>query len=96
MDVFAVINHLLNFIAPALFVALLLALAGRAALGRAVLIGGFWRGLWRAFLVNAAVGIVVLAGGLVVFGNDGRMLTYAALTLASGCSQWMMSKGWRR
>ena len=96
MDLFALINHLLNFIAPALFVALLLALAGGVARGGAALEGGFWRGLWRSFWINGALGVAVLAGGLVVFGHDGKMLTYAALVLACGSGQWLVSKGWRR
>jgi len=85
------LNHLLTFIAPAVFVALVL--AGGARL------------LWRkkAHLlpwyhmasVNALLGILVLALGLVLTGQDGRMGTYAALVLALGSCQWLMSGGWK-
>ncbi|MDR3368008.1 hypothetical protein [Rhodoferax sp.] len=38
------------------------------------------------------VGCVVLVGGLVVFGHDGKMLTYLALVLAVASSQWFLSR----
>ena len=56
MELLDIANHLLNFVAPALFVALLLALAGRVVRGRGALVGGFWRGLWRSVWVNALLG----------------------------------------
>lgn len=46
--------------------------------------------------INALLGIVVLAMGLVLSGQDGRMMTYAALVLALGSCQWLMSGGWRK
>lgn len=94
MDVLAVINHLLNFIAPALFVALLLALAGRAALADGSW-RGWWRAFWRTFWVSALAAIAVLTGGLFLFGNDGKMLTYAVLVLVCGSVQWVLGRGWR-
>lgn len=45
--------------------------------------------------VNALLGVLVLALGLVLLGQDGRMGTYAALVLAMGSCQWLMSGGWR-
>ncbi|MBF6630120.1 MAG: hypothetical protein ITG01_03065 [Comamonas sp.] len=85
------LNHLLNFVAPAVFVSV--ALAGGARL--------VWR--QRAHLlpwyhmasVNALLGVLVLALGLVLTGQDGRMGTYAVLLLATGSCQWLMSGGWR-
>ncbi|MCA9043300.1 MAG: hypothetical protein KDF54_10675 [Hydrogenophaga sp.] len=80
MTFLALIGHLLNFVAPALGVALLLWGAPR-----------LWptvrRGRWsasREFLFLWSVGIAVLLGGLVAFGRDGKMLTYAALVLTQG------------
>ncbi len=46
--------------------------------------------------VNALLGILVLALGVVLLGQDGRMGTYAVLVLAMGTCQWLMSGGWRR
>jgi hypothetical protein len=37
----------------------------------------------------------VLAGGLMFFGHDGQMATYAALVLACATSQWLVGGGWR-
>ena len=86
------LNHLLSFVAPAVFVGVLLA--------------GGTRWVWRkrAHLlpwyhmacVNALLGILVLLLGLVLTGQDGRMGTYAALVLVQGTCQWLMSLGWKR
>ena len=84
--------HLLSFVAPAFFLAVVLSLGARLA----------WRK--RAHLlpwyhmacVNALLGILVLAIGLVLTGQDGRMGTYAALVVVLGTCQWLMSSGWQR
>lgn len=84
MTFLALIGHLLNFIAP--------------AIGGALLLWGMPRlwpkvraGRWTArqeLLALCALGVAVLLAGLVVFGRDGRMLTYAALVLAQGSLVW--------
>ena len=38
---------------------------------------------------------MVLVAGLVFFGRDGKMATYAALVLAIASSQWLLLRGWR-
>lgn len=86
-----VANHLLNFAAPAAAVALLLAFTGRffgsktpvalSALARTAII--------------FVVGVVVLAVGLVLWGRDGKMLSYAALVVVSATCQWVLVRGWR-
>lgn len=43
----------------------------------------------------AACAAVVLAG-LLLFGRDGKMATYAALMLVLASTQWGMGRGWRR
>ena len=85
-----ILNHLLNFVAPAAFVALLLVLGGRL-LGAQ---GGSLAG-WRQWAVVFVVGLVVLAAGLALWGRDGKMLTYALLVLATASCQWVLSRGWR-
>jgi len=85
------LNHLLNFVAPAFFVALLLALFGRLAFHRSATT----MALWKQITVNFVVGVVVLVIGLVAFGNDGHMATYAALVLVCGIGQWLLARGWR-
>ena len=86
------LNHLLNFIAPAFFVALLLALLARWLVGT----GGKAVGLGRQLLLNTGAGVLVLVAGLVVWGRDGRIGTYAALVLVCGTVQWALLRGWRR
>lgn len=86
-----ILNHLLNFVAPAAFVALLLVLCGRlfGAKGAAKL------AVWRQFAVVFVVGLAVLAGGLALWGRDGKMLTYAALVVAAATCQWLLVRGWK-
>lgn len=86
-----ILNHTLNFMAPAAAVALLLVLCGRlfGAAGGAAMAG------WRRFAIVFVVGLAVLAAGLVVLGRDGKMLTYAALVVATATCQWVLGRGWR-
>ena len=86
-----ILNHLLNFVAPAAAVALLLVLAGGwiGPKGRPAMAA------WRRFAVLFVVGVAVLAGGLVLLGRDGKMLTYAALVLGCASTQWVLSRSWR-
>jgi hypothetical protein len=37
--------------------------------------------------------LVVLALGLALLGQDGKMLTYLALVVAAASGQWFMRKG---
>ena len=86
-----IINHLLNFVAPAAAVALVLVLGGGLIGSRSPLALAWWLRLGIVF----AVGVAVLAAGLVVWGRDGKMLTYALLVLATASCQWVLSRGWR-
>lgn len=92
MDFTAAALHLLNFLAPALCLPLLLWPMARLAFGRPA---GAPR-WWVQWGVQAAVGAAVLLAGLWVFGRDGKMLTYAALVLAGVSCQWLLQRGWRR
>jgi len=83
--------HLLGFAAPALAVAVLVAAAAPLVLPTATR-GPGW--LVRT-LINMAVGLAVLAGGLWWFGRDGKMATYAALVVVVGTVQWLAARGWR-
>ena len=89
MDFVDLVWHLAGFVAPALGVAAgvtLLAQAMTRKLAPAHILG-------RRFLINLAVGLVVLVGGLVLSGQDGRMLTYGALVLACAAAQaWQTRK----
>jgi hypothetical protein len=78
------LNHLLNFVAPAL--ALGAALAYLAPLFMKNKAVGRTRHSQAA--INSVVGTLALLAGLVFFGRDGKMLSYAALVLATASSQW--------
>jgi hypothetical protein len=86
------IDHLLNFIAPALAVALVLALLARWMFGRDAAAPGFWVQL----AINFLAGVAALSAGLWYFGRDGKMATYAALVLVCGSVQWLWAMGSRR
>ena len=82
------LNHLLNFLAPALWLALLM--PGLARL--------LWRGaptrlkLGEQVGIQLVAGILVLIAGLVLLGRDGAMLTYAVLVGVAGVTQWVMQR----
>ncbi len=79
--------HLLNFIAPACAVAAWLALV--TPLVSNISLG--WQAWRRQFLLGSAVGVAVLLAGLIGFGNDGKILTYAAMVLACATTQWLLT-----
>jgi hypothetical protein len=87
MGFLASINHAINFLAPAFWMALLMPLGARLLIRKrpsALSMKGL-------IALHFVVGCVVLAAGVVVFGNDGKMLTYLALVLAVASSQWVFS-----
>jgi hypothetical protein len=86
------LDHFLNFVAPAFAVGYLCAVLGRFAMRRAPKAPSWW----AQGAVNFAVGAAVLAAGLIVFGRDATMATYAAMVIACGTSQWLVAGGWRR
>ena len=92
MSALDLLYHLLNFAAPALFVAGVLALLARFLLPQAA--GA--RGRWAQFAINLIAGVAVLCAGLAYFGRDGMMLTYAALVVVCGTAQWWLGRGWKR
>lgn len=92
MPPLALIDHLLNFVAPAFFVALTLAILTRWAFRRNAGAPRFW----AQIAVNSVAGAAVLAAGLMYFGRDGKMATYAALVMVCGTVQWFLVGGYRR
>lgn len=84
--------HALNFLFPAIGVAVL-ATAAAKLLWRSELAEVGWR---RLMLWTAAAGIAALVGGLAVFGRDGKMASYAAVVLASAATLWWVGFGTRR
>lgn len=96
MTAYLLTDHLLNFMAPALFVALGLVLATR-------LMGRFFRlkrplvpSLYAQSAIVFIVNILTLLAGLVLFGSDGKMLAYAALVLGAALCQGLLLGSFRR
>ncbi len=84
--------HLLNFMAPAFFIAVLLVLAGKAFMRKSP--GAL--ALWKQVALVFGSGVLVLSAGLLLTGRDGKMLTYAALVVCCASVQWLLLKGWRK
>ncbi|MDR0478941.1 MAG: hypothetical protein LBH31_03870 [Burkholderiaceae bacterium] len=86
MDAINLFWHIVNFIAPALW------------LGLVMMIWDLWakrasrpapRRRLRGLLLDWGIGIAVLLAGLVITGHDGRMFTYGALALAVSGRRWL-------
>lgn len=90
MDPLAFLNHLFNFIAPALWLALLLPLLARIFMKKRPLA----LSLSAQAAINFVVAAAVLVVGLWVFGDDGKMLTYLGMALVGASSQWLMRRAW--
>jgi len=85
------LNHLLNFLAPAMGVGLLVATAAPVFMKKR-LVARIWA--WHAAL-NSIAGAAALGVGLWLFGNDGKMASYALLVVLVASSQWACGKGWK-
>jgi type III secretory pathway component EscT len=84
----ALFFHLLNFSAPAVTVALLVACSVRIVAPRQAA----FKRWWASIAINSIVGVLVLVAGLWHYGVDGKMATYAALAMAVGTSQWLQCR----
>lgn len=95
MTALNLINQWLNFVAPAAGVALLLVLLAR-------LFSGFLRSkrplalsLWSQTAIVFIAGVLLLLTGLVLFGRDGKMASYALLAVGAASCQWVLLRGWK-
>ena len=95
MTAYLLLDHILNFIAPAAVAALLLVLT--AHLFNRFLVSN--RSLAPSISAQVAIifilNVFVLVAGLVFFSNDGKMATYAAMVVAAALSQWVMCRCWK-
>lgn len=84
--------HLLSLFAPALGLA---ALASGLAklLWRRELRGHAW---WRLFAWGAGAGAIATVVGLVAYGQDGRVGTYAGIVVACTTALWWSAFARRR
>jgi len=83
------LNHLLNLFLPALGLGLLAAAAAKLV-WRRELSTVAWR---RLALPACASSAVVMLGGLVLFGRDGKMATYGAMVLVCALTLWWQGFG---
>lgn len=91
MTFLTLINHFLNFAAPAFAVALLLVAGSHVFMGKVAKSRGWIAPIALLFVVGCAV----LALGAALLGSDGRMPTYMALVLVCASAQWVWLRGWR-
>ncbi len=89
MGPFDALWHLLNLLLPAAGLGVLAAALSKLV-WRSALSGVRWRRL--ASWASAAAGVALVAG-LVLTGRDGRMVTYAAMVLASAGALWWAGFG---
>lgn len=85
------LNHVLNFVAPAIWLAISLALLSRMFIKKVP----SSRSLMRQAAVNFLVCLLVLVLGLWFFGRDGKMLTYSIMAVLAATSQWTMARAWQ-
>lgn len=85
------LNHLLNFSAPAAWMAVFMSLLARLARGKTPAA----RSLSGQVLVNFAVCLGTLGLGLWLFGRDGKMASYLSMAVLCASSQWVMARSWR-
>lgn len=91
MGPLALINHTINLLAPAFWLALLLPWCGRWLMkSRRSAIS-----VLAQFACQLVLGCVVLVAGLVLQGRDGKMASYLILVVLMASCQWIMQRGWR-
>ena len=95
MTAYLLLDHILNFIAPAAIVALMLVLAARLFNRFLASNRSFIQSIWAQLATIFIVNVFVLVAGLVFFSNDGKMATYAAMVMVAALSQWAMFRGWK-
>lgn len=76
--------HVIVFLAPAAWVALVLGLAGRFLSRKK----NPWHYSYALFAMVFGCGGLTLLVGLWVWGSDGKMSTYAALVVVCASVQW--------
>jgi hypothetical protein len=89
MALLVLLNHAANFAAPAFWLALLLPWLDLFLTGKRA--SAFSRRVQFGLIFMA--GLLVQALGLVLSGQDGKMLTYLALVATAATGQWLMRKG---
>ena len=96
MTAYLLTDHLLNLVAPAALIALMLVALSRIFSRFFISKQAIAPAWWMQVAINFVVGTSALTVGLVLLGRDGKMLTYVTLVLAMAVSQWCQVAGWKR
>ena len=96
MTAYLLADHLLNLVAPAALIALLLVVISRVFPVFFRSKQAFAHSWYAQVAINFIAGMGVLVVGLVLFGRDAKMLTYVMLVLVMAISQWCLLGGWKR
>lgn len=85
------LNHLANFAAPALWMAVTVSLVAKFFMEKVP--------ETPAYLKQVAINFIVCLTGLVLglwwWGRDGKMATYAVMAVACATSQWLLLRAWK-
>ncbi len=93
MGLIEIVWHVANFFLPAVAVGAIASLLAKG-LWRSELRGIAWL---RLFGWSATVSAAALVVGLIAFGHDGRMATYAAMVAGCALALWRVGfarRGW--
>jgi hypothetical protein len=91
MGLLDLLNHLLNFVAPALVVGVLVVFVSHFLYRKVALT----RTKHAQAAINCIAGVLALGIGLVFFGRDGKMASYALMMVTIATSQWVGMRAWR-
>ena len=94
MTAYLLTDHILNFLAPAAAVAMILTLLARVFSRFLVSKRHSGYSIYAQAAIIFIVNVAVLVAGLVLFGNDGKVATYAAMVLGSASTYWVLQRGW--
>ena len=95
MNILLLINHVLNFIAPAAVMALALpvlaSLAARFSKKKRPDVLNFKARAAIIFVACLALQVVAL----LALGRDGKMASYVLVVVGAGTCQWIFARGWQ-
>lgn len=95
MTALNLINQLLNFMAPAAFVALFVVLVAHVFVRFFSSKRPFALSMPAQIAIVFVASLALLVAGLVIFGRDGKMASYALLTVGAATCQWLLLRGWK-
>jgi len=95
MTALSLINQLLNFMAPAAFVALAVVLLARMFSRVFMSKRPLALSLPAQTAIVFVASLLLLLAGLVLFGRDGKMASYALLAVGAATCQWFLLRGWK-